>query len=337
MERGTRRMASEVCGAVIGAGFASGREVVTFFARFGPWSWAAVGAAVLTIAGVSYGLLRRAGGRTPLETLCMGKGWLGWCWRAAFILLMTVTGGAMVAGAGEISALALPIDGAYWIGMIATLLAAVLLTDVCLTVLPRISGVMIGVLGLILVMGLLLPSYSAALVTEGESDPSLAFGSVLHGICYGGFNMALAAPLLCEAGERMTDRQKCRGVIATAMMLGILLAASNALLQKHALLQSEEMPMIRLLSAFGKFGYFLGCISLYLAVFTTLLAALRGLRSLCPPAGWPGRLLQAAAVACVALLGFTGVVGKLYPVPGGLCFLLLIIGRWAGRGGRPLS
>ena len=42
-------------------------------------------------------------------------------WTALFTGLMAATGGAMLAGAGEVAALLLPVRGAYWLGAAATL------------------------------------------------------------------------------------------------------------------------------------------------------------------------------------------------------------------------
>ena len=62
------RAAAELCGAVIGAGFASGREVASFFARFGGWSWLGVTAAVAVLGGACLLLMGHPGeGGMPLH------------------------------------------------------------------------------------------------------------------------------------------------------------------------------------------------------------------------------------------------------------------------------
>lgn len=43
-KRKTCFAALELCGAMIGAGFATGREVAAFFSRFGLWSWLGIAA-----------------------------------------------------------------------------------------------------------------------------------------------------------------------------------------------------------------------------------------------------------------------------------------------------
>ena len=122
MEKRPGRVAAEICGAVVGAGFASGKEIASFFSRFGGWSWAGIMLAVAVVGAVCLGVMRRPGvAGMPLAWQSRG---LGRLWTALFTGLMAATGGAMLAGAGEVAALLLPVRGAYWLGMGATLVLA---------------------------------------------------------------------------------------------------------------------------------------------------------------------------------------------------------------------
>ena len=61
MEKRPGRVAAEICGAVVGAGFASGKEIASFFSRFGRWSWAGIMLAVAVVGAVCLGVMRRPG------------------------------------------------------------------------------------------------------------------------------------------------------------------------------------------------------------------------------------------------------------------------------------
>ena len=299
-----------VVGAVIGAGFASGREVAAFFSRYGALSWLAVAAAVLTIGWISLGAMR-----SPGVPAAWRNRWPGRVWQGMFLALLSATGGAMLAGAGEIAALTLPLHGAYWMGMLVTLCLAWWLSERRLTGLIRLSRALTVCLLAVMVLGLTLPRLRGVWVEEAPGWHALP-RSLLHGLCYGGFNVALASPVLDEM-SRLPRAQQRRSVLQAGLILGLLLGLGNEVLLRHPALLGAALPYVELLGLWGRWGMTLGALGLYLAVLTTLVTCLRGLEALskrrwsvCLPIG-------------VALLGFTGAVDGLYPLLGGGCFLLL--------------
>ena len=115
--------ALRICGAIIGAGFASGQELAAFFSRYGQWSWLGIAAAMVTLAYLGRKLCRCCMERSvSLAGLDQGK--MRVLTRWMFCLLLFITGGAMLAGTGAIAALTLPLHKASWIGVSITLLLA---------------------------------------------------------------------------------------------------------------------------------------------------------------------------------------------------------------------
>jgi len=105
----------------------------------------------------------------------------------------------------------------------------------------------------------------------------------------------------------------------SGLIVLILLLLSNAVLLMHPSLMGEAMPFIHMMRSFGKVGYYLGAVCLYLAILSTLTACLRGL----------GRKPYALlGIGFIGLLGFEGVVGKTYPLLGGACFLMLTMAKF---------
>lgn len=297
----------EILGAVVGAGFASGREVASFFARYGAWGYAGAVAAVGSIALLT---------DTPLPAAWRGR-WPEKLWRSLFALLLVATGGAMLAAAGEVSALLLPLRPAYALGMALTLLLAWWLSTHTAAGLAWVSRMLLAALLLMTVCGLTLPPLRANVIARQEPAAAL-----LHGLCYGGFNAAIAAPVLLIQPQK---GRKGALLVACGMLLALLLLGVATLL-RHPALIGEGLPFIRMMSHLGRTGYWLGGICLYLAVLSTLIACLRGLG---------GRLWALAGIGAVALAGFHGVVETVYPALGGACMALLLAAKLRNCAGKP--
>lgn len=291
----------ELVGAVVGAGLASGREIASFFARYGGWGYAGILLAVgmlLFLADV------------PLPANSHGR-WTGRLWKALLSLLLIATGGAMLSGAGEVAALTLPIHGAYGIGLLATLLLAWLLACRTTAGLAWVSRLLLGVLAMLIGIAFTLPPMQA--VSIELTSPVHA---LLRGLTYGGFNAALQWPIV--QGMPPLARERRRAASHAGLMILMLLILGNALLLRHPALLGEPMPFLRLMSGLGKPGYYLGAVSLYLAILSTLTACLRGLH---------GSGLSVIGILLVSLLGFTGVVEVIYPLLGGGCFVMLVAAK----------
>lgn len=301
-QRGDYMLTWELVGAVVGAGLASGREVASFFSRHGHWSVVGILLACFTLI--------------TLADPCFPSNWKHrWpekLWRILLSLLLIATGGAMLSGAGEISALTLPIRGAYWFGMAGTLFLAWILAHRASAGLAWVSRILLCVLALLILLGFKLPAMPAATLHETTLLNALGCG-----LTYGGFNAALQASILTADGCSSADRR--RHVKAGGMAIMLLLLLGNAVLMRHPALMGELMPFISMMRNYGKFGYFLGAACLYLAILSTLTACLRGL----------GRRVYAVlGIILIAMLGFDGVVEKAYPILGGACFLMLVVAKF---------
>lgn len=283
----------ELLGAAVGAGLASGREIASFFGRYGEWGFAGIAASVMTIC-----LLTDA--QTPANW--HGR-WPERLWRLLSAMLLTATGGAMLAGAGEIA-------GAYgpWLrhaAMAVTLAVAWLLARKTEAGLAWVSRLLLAGMAVMLLTGALLPPVrSAGAAGEGGA------AALARGLTYGGFNAAIMQPLLA-AGAAPGKRSR-RAVAAAGCLLGGLLSAGLAVLLRHRGMMETAMPFLHVAGLAGPFGRFLSEACLYLAILSTLTACLRSLH--------PAWL---AGIVMAALLGFSGVVDAAYPVLGAGCMTML--------------
>lgn len=292
----------ELTGAVIGAGLASGREIASFFSRYGIWSYA--------------GILLSVGMMVFLADAALPQRWLGqWqekLWQLLTMMLLAATGGAMLSGAGNIAVLTLNVHGAYWFGVVGTLALGWLLAHRTARGLAYVSRGLLIVLAVLILLGYTRPPMKAALL----HDESMVV-MPLRAVTYGGFNAALQAPIM--AISHQTCREKKRSAWLAGGIIAVLLMLGNGVLLKHPALMAEELPFIRMMSDFGKVGYMLGAVSLYLAILSTLTACFRGL----------GRgILPLVCILAASLLGFSGVVDVVYPLLGGGCCLFLAAAKF---------
>ena len=315
----------------MGAGVASGREIMHFFTRYGLFSWGLIAAAV-TAAGFLIFRVMEAG---SMEAL-FGKGALGRGGKICYFLLLICTGGGMASAAGELFALTVPLVHARWLGFFLTLALCLLLSRRFLGALRGMGRLLLPALGIAFFLCLRVPGGG---ISEMPFNAGRAVTGILSALSYAGMNVLLSAGVLTATGkgEKRVDKKKKAALAAGTM--GLVLAGGNAALMAHgAEMQYEALPVVRLLHGYGKMGYYLSALVLYLAVASTLIAVLGTCQGLLkgrfPRAGGAAAGLMAAGIG---LLGFERIVSAAYPVLGFICFVLLALpkgGRIGPFGGK---
>jgi len=304
---------------VIGAGFASGREIAFFFSSHG--AYAAV-AAVLAPAVMALLFCRlpaqmERAGAASLLPLCRARFGMrfGKLCAALFFLLFAVTGGAMLAACAELAALLLPIRHAYGVGMAFSLLAAVWIAKRGLSGLALPGAALCVLLPALLLRLLRMPDGEAAFAPVG-----FALHAAASGLCYGALNAAMvcgALPLLLP----LKRRQRAWASLLFAVLFFLLLALGVSVISRHRQAASgQALPLVALSRSLGKGGYSLCAGTLYAAALSTLCAMLTGLSHM---RSRSGMLLPAALCLLFARIGFSDLVERAYPTLGWLCAALL--------------
>ena len=341
--RGETQAALALVATVIGAGFASGREVMRFFTAFGTWSWAGCVTAAFFLSGFAMWAAYQAGmlQAHDLGTLCMrALGGVGG--RLASVLngtLCAVIAGAMLAAVGELAALSIPVHNAYAIGVGVSLLLGGLLASRGLSSLSALGGWLLPACLLLYTLLLNLPAPETIQVIT----PSRPWQALPMSFAYAAMNAALSCGVLCEVGQKRDARSLLRiGAIVFLLILLLLIGANASLYPHQAELLHEALPVVQLSKSLGAVGYWLCIIVLFLAVMTTLIALLRTLyRMLGDPVPkrtrWPVAL-GAPFVACMG--GFDWIIESVYPVLGvasTLLFLAMMVRPLVGMMRRPVE
>lgn len=309
-------------GAIIGAGFVSGREVVSFFSRYGAHSWWLIGLAVLTMIFLCSLCMHCMEDRRECAICCPESPLARWC----LLSVLMVLAGSMTAAAGHMIALLVPVKAAYLLGIVATLSIAWLFSNGSMKPLSALSFALTGLfLGMIL-LALKAPATQAAELAESPSIGGLV-KAVLYAVGYGAMNIAVSMGVICRDGQ-CCPRDKNRRSMVLGMVLCALLFLSNALYLKNPQVHDNAFPIVPFASGFGRVGYVACLVMLYLAVLTTLIALVLVLRNGLEQASLPGKAIMSMTLglpAIISFVGFTEIVDHLYAPCGLFCLLILFL------------
>ncbi|MCL2336939.1 MAG: hypothetical protein FWC60_05925 [Firmicutes bacterium] len=346
-------------GAVIGAGFASGQELMRFFAVYGSKGlWAAglatglliyLGAAVLFLS-VKY----RTANYLQLINRLTGP-WQAkvFDWLSMAMLLAGL--GVMLSGSGAVFSEYLGI--AAWPGVLLLLGLVVLVLSGGMAGVIRINFILVP----LKIAVILLISWLVLLFCHPGSGPAgeipgtagISTGNwYLSGILYVSYNMILVLAVLSTLGNRVSAG---KGLVGGALGgLGLGLAAGMVVLAQGKLYPAIASYQVPLLFMAGQVSPVLRipvALLIWLAILTTAVANAHGLAARFAPVGSTKYKLAGGICALLVLpLGgqdFDRLVGAIYPLFGyaGLALLLLLfihslgplIKFWGAKFGGPKS
>ena len=305
-----------VLAAVVGAGFASGREIIRFFSRWGVMSWPLIVLCAVSAAAMAYRMMRQAGTLFQAGRASRLASWI----LAAMYLCVA---GGMAASAGELAALTVPARHARSLGLLCTLAGCAAMSGKPLNALRRMGYILIPLLIAAWTMCLRLPRAVEVHVALPYAPINYLLSPLLT-LFYCAMNMTLCTGVMQNVAFQCNRKQQKRLAAGIGVSLGLMLCLGNAAFLPHiGLLLSQPLPTVMLLRSFGKTGFYLSAAVLYLAVVTTLIAALTAVRGLLPVHGIAGSLVFAAAGA-IACLGFSQIVAWAYPALGAMGILLML-------------
>lgn len=350
MSGGVFKVAVLYVGAVIGAGFASGQEILQFFGSFGVqglWGvlvatalFVYLGVAVQTVA-VQIG---STGYREVLNHL-LGKR-LAWMIDKLSMGMLVVGLGIMLAGSGAVFQEKLGLPSTMGVLVLAVLIVVVIRGG--LTGVLAVNAVLVPV-KLLLVVGVAV----LALIATPEPAPAVYAGmpsaSILGdnwawaAVLYVSYNMMVPLAVLSTLGRHLTAAEAVRGAVLGGLLLGLAAGlVTAAIIAHHAQAQTYQVPLLYLAAAVHPGIGALFAVIIWLAVFTTGIAHAHGFASrLARPGSRRYRLAGLGAVLVmipVAFFDFAVLVRFFYPLFGCLGLILVVallvrplVGRWGGE------
>ncbi len=328
----TLQVAATYIGTVVGAGFATGKEIVQFFTQYGSmglfgilisglffiWLGSKVMLIAQSIDATSYQTLN-----THLFGTFMGKLINGF----TIIILFGVTS-VMLASTGAIAAE----QFGLWpqVGMLLTIGLAYI-------------SVSKGINGLLFVNSLVVPmmlAFSILIFIPHAPDFSFLQVSTVHfqgdwnwlisPFLYVALNLALAQAVLVPLGSEVKDRKVIKngavlgGIGLTFMMVATHLALSNLPYAYHL-----DIPMSEVVKHIGLFVNWLFLLVVFGEIFTTLIGNVFGIarqiQSILPISNQRAFAFIFALCFLVAQVGYGELLKVLYPIFGYIGLALLVM------------
>jgi uncharacterized membrane protein YkvI len=331
------QIAATYIGTVVGAGFASGQEILAFFTSYGPWGTVGILAAT--------GLFVWLGYKMMLYSHQLGTPSYESFNRALFgnilgrvinlIVFATLFGVTTVMLAGSGSVLEEKFGMPYLLGIVFTIVLAYGVLHKGLSQLLAVNSIVVPMMLLFCLLIVNSDQIGSSIPKQLPDTYSFIWKSIL----YVSYNLATAQSVLVPIGSHIRDvRILRRAAILGGGGLGFMLLVSHAAMLAHwEDVSVLDIPMVFITAQWSEWLQLFFILVLYAEIFTTLISNVYGiaqqLKELFTVKEQTLYLLLFSSSMLFCLIGYTQLLMILYPIFGylGLATMLRISVRLKGR------
>lgn len=331
------QIAGAYVGLIVGAGFASGQEVLQFFTSFGVYSFIGIGIALLLFAFLG---MQVTGLGSELQTLSHKKVIYHICGKyigrvidllITFFLFGVAT--VMIAGSGSIFQQQFGISPAIGAFILTILVIFTLILDVrnIISIISIITPFLLILIFMITIYSIFISDTNPNVLTEAaKSHPSAAPHWALGGLLYVSYNIAAGVSMLAIIGGTVKDQKVARlGGALGGIGLGVLLLLINlAMYFNIEKLANIDMPTLFLATEISPIiGLFMS-LALLGMIFNTAVGMLYAFTARFVASDTKpfkiGIIVVSLLSFAASFVGFIELVGTVYPITGYLGFALII-------------
>lgn len=322
--------------AMVGAGFATGQEIMRFFTGYGMagfWGVLVSAAAFMLFGPLICRRAIRFAAYTPGELIAFRFGTKGevvmrtvnLCLEFSVLIVMLSGLRTLCHQMGLSNATALVLLTAGLFILISSDMRWVLRFNNMLTPL-----VLLGITAACI----LLLSQTSVWNGWSGNEVKTTYPWFVSALLYAGFNLLVAMPVLCMTGKMLQSESAalCGGVLGGACVGGMAMLSQCLLFAKGAEVASLQMPVVDLaVVSMPWFGNVYQWV-IFAAMATSAVICARCAVDLFPVEKQERRWFRAALVcglaAPLSLLDFSGLIGLLYPVFGVVGILAVLLILW---------
>ncbi|KGP82322.1 MULTISPECIES: YkvI family membrane protein [unclassified Paenibacillus] len=333
-------------GTVVGAGFATGQEILQFFTQYGKWATITIGLSTMLFVwlGTKMMLIAHDTGSRSYEDLnkhLFGQkagNWITW----VTLLILIGVNSVMLAGAGSVFVEHLGLH--YQTGLIVTLIGTYLLLGRGIQAILQMNSIVVPMM---LLLSLLMitstihhPGANRFITLTTDSNPIQVW---LSPLLYTSFNLALAQAVLVPVGNQIRSRKvlKWGGVLGGIGVGFMLMAAHFAMSAQMPGITQFEIPMGSIAFQLGWVVQSIYVSLIFMEIFSTFVADIYGmtLQLRQHVRVHPKLIILAIMLLCYSLsqFGFSSLLSILYPIFGSLALFWgtkLVMDRWGSFRGR---
>lgn len=319
------QIAFTYAGTIVGAGFATGQEILQFFTRYGAGATATILLAGLLFVWLGTRMMLLAGSLGAASYEDLNKHLFGpkvgeWFSLFTLVMLFGITT-VMLAGGGSVFNEHFNLS--YQSGLLITLVFAYLVIAKGLQAIVAVNSVVVPLM--ILFCALVVTSTIGTpgadnwlTMTSDVSALSLWSSPIL----YVSYNLVTAQAVLVPLGASVADRKTIirGGVIGGTLVAAMLVAGHFALASQMPGIAQFEIPMSRLIARLGENVQLLFVFVIFGEIFTTYIANVYGLTlQIRQRTGWPVKPIIIAILIgtyLIGQIGFSTLLSTLYPLFG---------------------
>lgn len=328
------QIAAVYVGTVVGAGFATGREIVEFFTRFGFIGFIAIlmsgyififhGAKLMRMAA-------RIGAKSYQEfnEYLFGK-FFGTIFNFFTLIMLLGVSAVMLSGAGAVFEEQLGLSKS--IGLCLTIVLTVVVMIVGMKGLFAVNVFVVPMMilfsFLLLFFSLKLPNFSAQFFYLPFANDG--WKSVIAPFTYTALNLGLAQAVLVPVATEINDEETVKwGGIIGGIVLTLILLSSHLTLIMLPNLEAYEIPMAIIMKSLAPSLYWIYIIIIYGEIFTTIIGNIFGLeRQMKKYISLPSILIVGMILFIaflLSLINYSTLLSYLYPSFGYACILFIVL------------
>lgn len=330
------RIAGAFVGVIVGAGFASGQEIMQFFTSFGVMGLvgAALSSALFIFLAMALATLGQhhvaVSHKGVIHAIC-GR-YLGMFVDAMITFFMFAIAVVMVAGGGALLEQLAGIPRLWGSAGVTVLTVAIVCLDI-----RKVIGFIGSITPLLALMVIIVSAVAfansdadlATLQAAAAEQPRGAANWFIAALLYVSYNIVAGAPFLVIMGGQALDRKTALwgGLIGGALLGALMLLIAGGMLMQVDHLGGVAMPMLLMATQMSPFlGIVMG-IAIFGMILNTAVGVLysfsaRVLEPDTPRFRW-GTVIAGILAFLGSLIGFIQLVGTVYPFFGYLGFILI--------------
>lgn len=321
--------------SVIGAGFASGQEIMQFFSIYktgGFFGIMLAGVLFSAVGSIVLGRVYKDRIRNYEEFLFPAFGWIvGWILEAAVTLFMLCLFCVMVAGSGNVLSDRLGIPFGYAVLMMGLLCLVIILSNIKGIVALSTFVTPVLIVGIILAGLYIIFSGTREAISISGYIRRFSGNWLVSSLLYVSYNSILAIVMMCSLRPYLKTAATARwgGILGGALLCLAAMVIHAAIFMFYPEAFEKELPILAILKNFSSTAGTLYAVILWLAMLVSAVTAgfcfTDRISTTFKVNKRPVTVVLCAAAVPLSSLGFSRLIAAVYPIFGYVGLFMIIV------------